>query len=54
MASTWARIILLVEMGVGAYIGQHFFLCCFPGPRCAIEALGIGWRLLSFPYLSSS
>ncbi len=51
MANTWARTVLLVEMDLGAYTGQHFSLCCFPGPRCAIEALGIGWRLLSPPII---
>jgi hypothetical protein len=54
MASALARIILIGEMDVIAYTEQHSILCCFPGWRCAIEALGIGWRLLSFPHTASS
>ena len=47
MAIALARIILVGEMDVIAYTEQHSILCCFPGWRRAIEALGIGWRLLS-------
>jgi hypothetical protein len=54
MANAWARTILVGEMDVSAYTEQQSFLCCFPGRRCAIEALGIGWRLLSFPHAASS
>jgi hypothetical protein len=54
MANAWARIILVDEMDVIAYTEQHSILCCFPGWRRAIEALGIGWRLLSFPHIAYS
>jgi hypothetical protein len=54
MAIALARIILVGEMDVIAYTEQHYILCCFPGWRRAIEALGIGWRLLSFPHIASS
>jgi hypothetical protein len=54
MVIALARIILVGKMDVIAYTEQHSILCCFPGWRRAIEALGIGWRLLSFPHIASS
>src|SRR5215213_10056317 len=52
MAIRRARDILVSEMVPGIYTKRQVFVLWLRGRRCAIERLGIGWRLLSFPHLS--
>ena len=52
MAIPRARDILVSEMVPGIYTKRQVFVLWLRGRQCAIERLGIGGQLLSFPHLS--